>query len=350
MNPVGIGIIGMGFMGQTHARAFLADQSGPGKLLGVCDGDADRRSGVVTAAGNIGSPTEGERLFPPGTVTGYAEADALLADPRIHLVSICTPTDSHAELATRALRAGKHVLVEKPVATDPHQIERLIAESDRAGRLCIPAMCMRHWPGWSDLQTIIRSGEFGPVLHARFDRLGSAPRWGRGFYTDDSRSGGAIFDLHIHDVDIVCWLFGTPSQVRSIGRTSHVATQYIYPDGPGVHAEGGWLSDPAFPFRMSFVVEFERAVVTFDSAASPCMTVFADGASHPVSLPAQSGYDRQASAVVRALASGDASPLPTLHEALSVTRVILAERDSLRARAPVDIPDLSPPSRPEMLS
>jgi predicted dehydrogenase len=337
--PVGVGIIGMGFMGQTHTRSFLADASGLGSLVAVCDRDPDRRAGIASGAGNIGSDQSGDRLFDPDRVVGYEDAGAMLADPHVDLVSICTHTDTHVELAIRALRAGKHVLVEKPVATDPAQIERLIGEARAAGRLCVPAMCMRHWPGWSDLRTLVDSKEFGPVSHARFERLGSAPRWGQGFYNDESKSGGAIFDLHIHDVDMVCWLFGAPRQVRSIGTSRHVATQYVFDSGPSVQAEGGWLIDAAFPFRMSFIVEFERAVAVFDSSASDAMIIYAEGESHPVILPATTGYDRQATALLHAISTGEHKHLPTLEDALTVTRLIHAERRSTLDGVPVDLTD-----------
>ncbi|RMH24370.1 MAG: gfo/Idh/MocA family oxidoreductase [Planctomycetota bacterium] len=337
--PIGIGIIGMGFMGQTHTRSFLADPSGAGSLVAVCDRDPDRRAGISSDAGNIGSDLSGGRLFDPDEVVGYEDPEALFADPRIDLVSICTHTDTHIELAIRALRAGKHVLVEKPVATQPEQIEQLIREAESAGRICVPAMCMRHWPGWSDLRTLIDSKEFGTVTHARFERLGAAPRWSHGFYADESKSGGAIFDLHIHDVDMVCWLFGTPRQVRSIGSSRHVATQYVFKNGPSVQTEGGWLIDPSFPFRMSFIVEFEHAVAAFDSAAPQPMIIYAEGEPHPVSLPSTTGYDQQATAVLHAISTGELSRLPTLEDALAVTRVIHAERRSVLDGVPVDLTD-----------
>ena len=143
-----------------------------------------------------------------------------------------------------------------------------------------------------------------------------------------ARSGGAIFDLHVHDADMVCWLFGTPDSVRSIGDDRHVATQYMYRDGPSVQAEGGWLNDPAFPFRMSYLIEFERAVVTFDSSRNPAMVLHSSGRQHPISLSPDSGYHHQAATMVRAAVSLDAAGLPTLQEALQVTRLIACERRS----------------------
>ena len=328
---VGIGIIGMGFMGQTHARAYraAADDGLACELRAVCDRDADRRAGIPTAAGNIGSDRAAARLFDPKTVAGYAEVDALLADDGVDLVSICTHTDTHVDLALKALDAGKHVLVEKPVAVRLDEIERLRDRAAKTRLLCVPAMCIRRWPGWSDLKPMIESGEHGRVVHARFERLGAPPAWAGGFYADTDRSGGAIFDLHVHDADFVRSVFGNPAAVSSIGDAHHIATQYRYTNGVAVAAEGGWLNDPAFPFRMAFTVEFERAVLSFDSSREQPLVLHSQGQAITVDLPDRTGYDEQARAVVRAVHEPSQSrELPTIDDAHAVTRLLEAERRS----------------------
>jgi predicted dehydrogenase len=329
--PVGIGIIGMGFMGQTHARAYLdAQRDGVScELRAVCDRDPDRRAGRATTTGNIADAGADDRIFDPQRIAGHAEVDTFLADDSIDLVSICTHTDTHVDLAIRALDAGKHVLVEKPVAIRLSDIDRLQDRAARSDLLCVPAMCIRHWPGWSDLRRMIGSGEHGRVVHARFERLGAPPAWAGAFYADTGRSGGAIFDLHVHDADFARSVFGNPVAVSSIGDAHHISTQYRYADGPAVAAEGGWLNDPAFPFRMAFTVEFERAVVTFDSSRDRSLVLHAGGRANPIELPARTGYDEQARAVVRAvLEPAVAGELPTVDDAHAVTRIIEAEQRS----------------------
>ncbi len=325
--PVGVGIIGMGFMGQTHARAYAAAArtGAPCVLRAVCDPNAERRAGRAAHAGNIAA-ADRDPPFDPDAVRGYADPDELLADGSIDLVSVCTHTDSHVDLAIRAIDAGRHVLVEKPVALSSPEVERLIAHARRSDRLCVPAMCMRHWPGWADLKRLVASGEHGSVRHARFERLGSAPAWAD-FYADPDRCGGAIFDLHVHDADLALWLFGPPESVHSVGDARHVSTHMRYPGGPAVATEGGWLS-AGFPFRMGFTVEFERAVAAFDSSRDPAMTLHTSDGPRPVPLPAHTGYDAQARAMVNAVVTADASGLPSLDDALAVTRLIEAERRS----------------------
>ena len=91
------------------------------------------------------------------------------------------------------------------------------------------------------------------------------PGGGGGFYEDDSRTGGALVDLHIHDADFVRWVFGAPDELRSTGTTAHVTTLYRYLDGPAhVVAEGGWDHSPGAPFKMRYVVVFDEATADFD--------------------------------------------------------------------------------------
>src|SRR4051812_18935360 len=235
--PIGVGVIGLGFMGATHIAAFNAAREAgfPCELVAVCDRKESRRRGELwDVGGNAVSDVSGRKLaFDPAKARGYELACQLIEDPRVDLVTICTPTDTHVELASAALRAGKHVLVEKPVSLDAGEIRKLERIAKESGRLCMPAMCMRFWPAWAWLKGRIDDGEFGQCVSATFTRLAAMPRWS-GFFADGKRSGGAIVDLHIHDADFVYWCFGMPVAVRSSGRVGetsaidHVTTLYSF--------------------------------------------------------------------------------------------------------------------------
>lgn len=334
LSQVGVGIIGLGFMGGTHYRAYEAAQNAgfQCRVIGVCDRSPERLTGRADVLGNIDTG-HGERLFDPTKLRAAREPRELFADPRIHLVSICTPTDSHADLAVAAMRAGKHVLVEKPVALTGGDARRIAAAARETGKLCMPAMCMRFWPGWTWLRDRVRDGRFGPVRSAVFQRLGSAPTWNREFYGDNSRSGGSLFDLHIHDADFIRWCFGPPRAVVSTGSLAHVTTLYQYGDaGPRhVAAEGGQDHSPGFGFRMRYIVCFERATADFDLGRSPQLQLHRDGASTPVDLPAGAGYDGQIRHILDAIlgARSNADLLATIDEAVGVTEMLEAERRSL---------------------
>jgi len=334
-NPVGVGVVGLGFMGATQVRAVhaAAKDGLPCRLEAVCDASPERLTGEGFApAGNI-STGAGSRLFDPATVATFTAFDAMLADDRVHLVIICTHTDTHVELSRRALEAGKHVLVEKPVALTAAGCRELAAAATSAaarGILCMPAMCIRYWPAWAWLKERIDSREFGAVKSASFQRLGSGPTWGAEFYRNTERSGGALVDLHIHDTDFITWCFGVPREVTSTGTLDHVTTLYRFENGPRhVMAEGGWDQLPGFPFKMRFIVTFEHATADWDLTRHPPLLLCRDGKAEPIEMPAWLGYDGEVRAIVRAVASGARVAPTTAEDAVRTAVVLDAERLSL---------------------
>lgn len=352
--PIGVAVVGLGFMGATHVRCVQAmqrsdaSQASPScRLVAVCDRDAGRRSGLVESTGNLSvGQDRPERLFDPGTVACYERFEDLLADPKVDAISLCTQTDTHVELALRAIDARKHLLIEKPVAVSSADVARVADALDRAnasgaGRarlVCVPGLCMRFWPGWPWVRECVKDGRFGKVLSATFHRLGTPPRWSTEFYQDTTRSGGALVDLHIHDADFIRWCFGDPDSVSSTGSTNHLTTVYRYENGPGhVVAEGGWGHAPGFGFRMRYVISFEHATVDFDLARTPTVCLYRNGTSEPVELPAASAYQLQMEAFVRSVAAPDMPELrSTMADAVQVARLLEAERRSVHAHgAPV---------------
>ncbi|MHC4935583.1 MAG: Gfo/Idh/MocA family protein [Planctomycetota bacterium] len=328
--PIRVGVIGLGFMGGVHLRTLrsLAAAGEPGRTVAVWSLHPVDPSGAGVE-GNITS-TEGEPLFDPAEVRVHDDVDALLADDEIDAVSICTPTDSHAELVTRAAAAGKHILIEKPVCLRAEEVESLAAAVAEHGVTVMPAMCMRFWPGWEWLRDRVRDGALGPLHALACTRVGAPPGWSADFYLDPARSGNAIVDLHIHDVDFIRWALGEPTAVTASGSERHLLTRYRYEGGPAlVTAEGGWLPCAAAPFRMEYRAVFEGGVAEFSLETDPILRLHTpSGVEHPA-LPAGDGYAGEIAHWLRALAAGRA-PEPTLAEAAAVMRLIEAERESLR--------------------
>lgn len=340
MSEVRVGVIGLGFIGQTHVRAYeFAKQSGlPVRLVAVCDRDKARLTGEANASGNIGSG-DGNQLFDPAEVETYTDPMQLIESDSCDLVSICTHTATHVDFAIAAIYAGKHVLVEKPVAQSAGEVERLlgVVESNAAaGVLCMPAMCMRFWPAWSWLKDAIDSERFSPVRSVSFARLGTTPGWSDAFYKDQSNSGGALLDLHIHDTDFVHHCFGAPTSVFSTGDADHLTTSYTFQDIPiHVTAEGCWDRAPAAPYEMRFTVCFRSATVVFDLNGEHQLVVHTDTGTEPIEVSKANGWDRQACALVKAILAGESKPPVTVRDAYEVMKTIEAERRSLVVGQPV---------------
>lgn len=328
------GVIGFGFMGQTHVRAYLgAARAGePVVLKAVADLSGAPATGMAATKGNIdtGAP---ERLFDPAEVRAFGSARDLLCSGLCDVVSVCTPTDTHLEVGLLALARGHHVLMEKPVAVRAEEVRSLREAEAASGRRVMPGMCMRFWPGWTWLRETMRAGTHGALKSLRLVRLGSRPDWSA-FYADDERCGGAIIDLHLHDVDYVQHLLGVPARVFSVGTGGHVQTSFMFggtgPERRLVTAEGGWLDSVGRGFRMRFVAEFERATAEFDLARAKPLTLTREDRTEDVEIAAGTGYEGEVREFVRwAAAGGRSEPPVTLRDAEAALAVIEAEKRSL---------------------
>lgn len=336
--PIGVGVIGLGFMGRTHIAAYrAADAAGwRNRLVAVCDPSAERRAGLLGSSGNSTTESRTERSFDPAQVKSHVRAEDLFDDRAVELVSICTHTDTHVDLAIRALQAGKHVLVEKPVALRAADVERLAAAAERAHTLCMPAMCMRFWPGWDWMRARVVERTFGAVESAVFQRLGARPAWSPAFYGDFRRSGGALFDLHIHDADFVRWCFGAPTAVMTSGTLEHATTQYRFARGPAhVTAEGGWIADPSFPFQMRARLVFESATADFDFAREPRLLLTRANHVDAVVVDETSGYDGEVRHLLEVIDGTTKGLRVNLTEAVELARLVESERESLQRSAAI---------------
>ena len=118
----------------------------------------------------------------------------------VDVVDICLPTPLHREAAERAFAAGKHVLLEKPIALTLEDAEAIVAAAERAGRLLVVGLVLRFWPEYVELRRIAASGELGRPLAASAQRLSPPPGW-NDWMIDPARSGGVCVDLMVHDFD-----------------------------------------------------------------------------------------------------------------------------------------------------
>lgn len=329
---VNVAVVGLGFMGVTHIRAY---QQIPGaRLVAVCDAVRLPVNGVLTGvSGNIGGP-DALRLGPD--VKAYREFDEMLADPRVELVDLCVPTPLHAPQAIAALRAGKHVICEKPLARTPAIARQIVQAAKAAKGFFMPAMCMRFWPGWSWLKELAERKTYGKILAARFRRVSSPPAWSRNTYFKGEVSGGALLDLHIHDTDFVQFIFGRPRSVYSTGLSrfsgaiDHVVTQYRVAGGACVYAEGSWLLTAGF--NMGYTVMFERATVDFDLArGDEALRVDEEGKpTRTVKLKGPDGYGAELRYMIRCIQTGTPPSVVTAQDGLSAVEICAAEEKSVK--------------------
>ena len=222
----------------------------------------------------------------------------MAGDDSVDAVDVCLPTYLHAPVTLQLLRAGKHVLVEKPMALDGAACDQMVAEAERQGRILMVAQVLRFLPAYQKLSGYLRDGSLGPIRSAFFRRRCAVPGWGPWEF-DVSKSGGGIFDLLIHDVDMCLHLFGVPEAVSATGPddmahgVDHIMAQFRYPDIGFVTITGGWHHMGAFPFSMEYTVAGDRGVVEYDSAGRPPALCRANGESETPELSGKDGYQAE---------------------------------------------------------
>jgi len=340
-SKVNVAVVGLGFMGVTHIRAY--QQTPAAHLAAVCDAVRLPVNGILPGVqGNI---TGSGDLDLGRDIKVFTRLDDVLADPSIDLVDLCTPTPLHPEQAIACLKAGKQVLCEKPLARTSASAREILKVAQAAPGFLMPAMCLRFWPGWSWLKEVVQNQTYGKVLVARFRRVSEMPGWSKqGTYKGGGTDlGGALFDLHIHDTDFAQFLFGKPEKVfatgvmDSHGAINHVVGQYLYSGGPTVHAEGSWLLTKGF--NMAYTLHCERATLDYDLArGADAMMVTEEGkAPATVKYDLADGYLGEIRYAVECAQTGKAPQVVTCADGVGALEICEAEEQSIRTGTVVPV-------------
>ncbi len=146
----------------------------------------------------------------------YRDAEKIFCDPDIDAVHINTPTNSHLALTLAALEAGKHVLVEKPMARKSEEAQRMVQAAKKAGHHLMVDMNLRFRPDVMILHEFVRGGELGTVRVIRASWLKRKETWSRSPWLHESRisGGGVLMDLGLQMLDVVWWTMGKPKIKR----------------------------------------------------------------------------------------------------------------------------------------
>lgn len=323
-------ITGFGFMGSLHAQvyALLPDA----RVVGVVDDNIDATHAKLAKLG-LDAPV-------------FGDFDAALATAAPDAVDICVPTPAHPRYVRAAIAARKHVFCEKPFAATVREARALAAAARRAKIKMQIGQCIRFWPEYQALEAFHRSGRGGRLLSLHLFRRSGRPAYSVGDWVNkENQSGGAAFDLHIHDTDFVHHLIGRPRAVSSVGTRdatgwSHLFTTYRFPK-IAVTASGGWNYPAQWGFQMGFEAIYERAVIEFDSrAATPLMITEGDGPRQPMAftppdvgaakggggnIASLGGYYNELRYFVECLERGVAPAIATPAQGSESVRTVLAE-------------------------
>jgi protoporphyrinogen oxidase/predicted dehydrogenase len=259
-NRIRVGVIGIGYWGPNLARnlAELPEY----ELVALCDVRPEALASVASR-------------YPHARCV--LSANEVLEDESIDAVVISTTVGTHYQLARAALEAGKHVFVEKPLATSSAEVRDLMARAGAAGRVLMPGHTFLYSPPVRAIKELIDAGELGEIYFV------SSSRVNLGLHQNDV---SVVWDLGPHDFSIRrYWLDELPSQVSAVSRACIIPENpdvafiaLSYPSGTLVHSEVSWLAPSKL--RRTAVVGSQKMVVYDDTSNEP-VRIFDSGASLP---------------------------------------------------------------------
>ncbi len=224
VKKLGVAVVGAGFWGKNHARVYQELEST--ELVAVCDVSAERAKSVANQFG----------------AKAYTNTSRMLKNKEIEAVSICTWSTMLAKEALKALRAGKHVLVEKPMATTTRQAEKLMETAEENGLHLTVGFLMRFIPGLRQIREAVEGKKVGELVCATAKRVSQWPE----------RIGdvGVVKDTAIHDIDIMrfisgeepCSVYAKTGSMKHRKFEDYAQIMLTFEDGKSAFIESNWLT------------------------------------------------------------------------------------------------------------
>jgi predicted dehydrogenase len=260
---VKVAIVGCGFMGRMHANVYALLERA--QLVALVDRKPEKRE---TYSSDFGAPA-------------YETLHELFEKhPDLDVVDVCLPTYEHKDAVMAAASATKNVFCEKPMALTLGDADAMIHACSQASVRLMIGHCIRFWPEYVLLKKLVDDESLGQLRSINLTRFGEFPFWSTdNWLADESKSGGGVLDMHIHDTDFIHYLLGTPSSIHSWGTVDHrgpsqAFTTMTFPKGAIAHLEGGWNFPNHTPFKMAFRAIFEKGAAIMDGGP---MAIYEDG-------------------------------------------------------------------------
>jgi len=277
-----VAILGFGFMGMTHAENILKNCDL--ELVAIVDKNPTAvEDKLLSAPGNfaVGEINQ-EKLE---KIKRYISLDDCLEFEDLDAVLICVHTDLHYEMTRKVLLHGKHVFLEKPFCLDMQQADTLIRLARGKDKILMVGHVVRFMPPYQKLKEYIDNGTFGGLKFLSLSRFSGVPAWGEWMDRRVSfgSSGGALFDLLIHDIDYVNYILGKPGSIKCnylpgfLSKHDYITALWSYFNRDlNVKIEGGNIFHSNFPFQAGYMAQFEKASVQYSTIKGDVIQVATD--------------------------------------------------------------------------
>lgn len=333
-DPIRVGVLGIGAISQIVHLPILRERSDV-ELLVLSDKDEHKARMLATR-------------FEAGRVT---DEDELLASDDVEAVFVCTPNHLHEAQAVAALEAGKHVLVERPLALTPEGARRVVEAAEAADRTVVVGMSHRWRPDVAALRSFVAGGELGTPYSGRCAWLnrGLPPARMTWRQKPEEAGGGALMDIGVQALDLLLWLVGYP-EVRSVRALLHHGELEVEEsavllmdaaDGLALNVEVSWA------FFSDEDRHHARVMGTDGSGALPPLEVHKGLGGRPMDVtprqprprgdenPYMNAYRREIDHFIRTLSSQAAREVPT--EQIALMELIEAAYRSAREGREVEL-------------
>ncbi len=332
-------IIGAGGLGKVHLANLLRlgmERGGDIRLCAVCGTTREALGESVRL--NFGSVDLSAVDF--SHVQFYEDYKELIDTEHPDFAVSATPTFLHAEIAVYALSHGVHLYSEKPMALSLADCDRMIDAARRTGKFLMIGQSSRFSHAYAKLKEYVKEESFGKALRFDFCRWSQTPLWTwNNWILDPEKSGGCVLDMHIHDVDMVNWMFGMPKAVSAFGTENkypleNVQARYMY-DGLFGTGSADWSIPQKFPFTKRFLINFERATAEI---ANGKLTVYTDDEVVEPPLPADDIHYHAMKTFLRVILDGapreEISDCETVRNSVAIA---FAEIESMKTGKPVTL-------------
>jgi predicted dehydrogenase len=337
-DPIGVGVIGTGILGRRHARVF--SEIPETTVAAVADTVSERAEKTATEVG----------------AKSYADYRALLGDPAVSIVSVATPDHLHFEPVMAALAAGKHVLVEKPLATSAREARDMVAEAERLGLILQVNYSQRFVPEHAWAKKEIESGGIGDLLIARSvanDTI-SVPTemisW--------AGKSSPLFFMSSHHLDLICWYasadvqevfaYETSGVLRSRGIDTHDSVEALlrFTNGSTAALHSSWIYPNSFPAVSDSYLELIGSSGLIQLGRGDSTHAYSSGGGQRLKLATayevdgilHGAFRHSLELFVQSVVTGS-EPMTSAGRTLPVTLAQLAIMESLARRQPVKVED-----------
>src|ERR1035437_3176781 len=291
-----VAVIGFGFMGMTHSLDILRNKDL--KLVAIVDANPSLiEKNLDAKKGNFSTGNIDASYL--SSIHKYSNLDDCLHSEDLDAVNICVHTNLHYGMTKKALLQDKHVFLEKPFCLDLKQSEELILLAAKKKRILMVGHVVRFMPPYQKLKQWIDSKEFGKLNFLSLSRFSGLPGWGQWKEKQvKGTSGGALFDLVIHDIDFANYVLGLPSDIKcnylpgGLSKHDYISAMWSYKD-KNVHVkiEGGNTFHINFPFQAGYMAQFEKASILYTSFKADIIQIADDSSIMEVSAgDAGAGY------------------------------------------------------------